>query len=91
MEKFKIIITDNETGEEVINEDFAAIIGGAAKDKNGNFMEITLVNSGANEILGAVDCAKKAIDRTLNHNKKLSLLYELIHEMRKDGEDLKNE
>lgn len=91
MAKFKIIITDNETGKEVFNEDFVALIGGAAKDENGNVMEISFVHSRAKEILGAVECAEKAIDRILNHDKKLSLLYELIHEMRKDGEDMKNE
>lgn len=65
--KFHVVITDNETGEILLDDDCCAVIGAAGQEESA--AKISLYECGRKQLIGAArtahDAATKALDAAL--------------------------
>jgi hypothetical protein len=87
---FHIVITNNETGESLVNENTNCIIGAIHKDDGGKSMGFSLCSGTTLEIAGAILASREAGLKCCADNPKIALAVLLgdnveAEEAEKDG------
>ena len=83
---FKIVITDNDTGKELVNNDNVNAIIGAVTDDEKN-TQLVFLKCSMSHLINTVIAAKEAVSKVENETPEISLFSKLGEIFKKNMED----